>query len=259
MIRETVSGGFMTLITSIHNQRIKQWHKLKQRKHREREQKFLIEGHHLVEEAYQSNWPIETIIVTENVDISNHLSSLEIVTVSESVLHHLSQTQTPQGIIAVVEKKHIPFTASGHVLLLDAIQDPGNLGTMIRTADAAGFSAVFLGRGTVDLYNDKVIRATQGSMFHLPIIQELLEHVIEDLKDKSYTIVATDLSSKTIDYTSVKNITKGALILGNEGAGISETFLEKADLSVKIPIHGQAESLNVSVAAGILMYHLRQS
>src|SRR5690625_3548057 len=225
MIRETVSGGFMTLITSIHNQRIKQWHKLKQRKHREREQKFLIEGHHLVEEAYQNNWPIETIIVTENVDISKHLSSLEIVTVSESVLHHLSQTQTPQGIIAVVKKKHIPFTASGHVLLLDAIQDPGNLGTMIRTADAAGFSAVFLGRGTVDLYNDKVIRATQGSMFHLPIIQELLEHVIEDLKNKSYTIVATDLSSKTIDYTSVKNITKGALILGNEGAGISETFL----------------------------------
>ncbi|HLS20276.1 MAG TPA: RNA methyltransferase [Bacillota bacterium] len=246
------------LLTSIQNARVKQWRKLHQRKHREREQKFLIEGFHLIEEAYKSNWPIETIIITDESDLSEWMKAFEVVIVNEIVFNHLAQTKTPQGIIAIVNKHDLPFNMTGHVLLLDAIQDPGNLGTIIRTADAAGFSAIYLGRGTVDLYNDKVIRATQGSLFHLPIIQGELKEIIEQLKSESYTILATDLSEQTVNYFSIKNITKGALILGNEGAGISQPYIDRADISVKIPLYGQAESLNVSVAAGILMYHLKQ-
>jgi|SRR5690625_3401620 len=248
----------IVVITSIQNARIKQWKKLQQRKHRQREKKFLIEGVHLIEEALNSNWSIEVIIAQETTELPSELVNLEIVYVTENVFNHLAQTKTPQGLIAVVEMQTLPFENNGHVLLLDAIQDPGNLGTIIRTADAAGFSAMFLGQGTVDPYNDKVLRATQGSLFHLPIIQGELGQIIAELKEHSYTILATDLSDQTVDYYSVQYIKKGALILGNEGAGIQQKYIDVADKSIKIPIYGQAESLNVSVAAGILMYHLRQ-
>jgi len=246
------------LITSIQNERVKQWHKLKQRKHREREHKFLIEGFHLIEEAYKSKWPIETIIVLEQITLPEWMMSFEIVIVNETVFNHLAQTKSPQGMMAVVKKRHMTPSLNGHVLLLDAIQDPGNLGTILRTADAAGFATVYLGKGTVDVYNDKVIRATQGSLFHLSLISCELGEIIEQLKKKSYTILATDLSEQTVNYSTVKPIDKGALILGNEGAGIKQQYINASHIRIKIPIYGKAESLNVSVAAGILMYQMRK-
>lgn len=249
--------GLMRLITSIQNDRIKQWHKLKQRKHRERENKFLIEGFHLIEEAYQSHWPIETIICLKDIKVPEWMKTFDIVTVNETVLNHLAETKSPQGILAVVRKHSIPVTLKGHVILLDRIQDPGNLGTIIRTADAAGFSAIYLGKGTVDVYNDKVIRATQGSLFHIPLISCDLSQIIEQLKEKSYTILATDLSEYSQFYHTIKPIEKAALILGNEAQGVKQKYIDAADIRMKIPIYGQAESLNVSIAAGILMYHLQ--
>src|SRR5699024_5310321 len=144
--------GWINLLTSIHNARVKQWRKLHQRKHRERNRKFLVEGFHLIEEAYKSNWPLETIIVTDESLLSEWMTSFEVVVVNETVFNYVAQTKTPQGIIAVVNRIDLPIHLTGHVLLLDAIQDPGNLGTIIRTADAAGFSAIYLGLGTVDLY-----------------------------------------------------------------------------------------------------------
>lgn len=245
------------MITSLQNERIKQWKKLQRRRDREKQQRFLIEGFHLIEEAVSSEWEVEQLILREDISLPNELQSLPQVRVSESVFNHLAETYSPQGVIGVVKIKETSGDFSNHILLLDAIQDPGNLGTIIRTADAAGFSTVILGRGTVDPYNDKVIRATQGSLFHLPIIQKPLDKAIDELNKKFYKIAATGLSDQSITYKQLKADQKTALILGNEGAGIDPQFIEQADTLVEIPIYGEAESLNVSVAAGILMYHLQ--
>src|SRR5699024_7511376 len=136
------------------------------------------------------------------------------------------------------------------------IQDPGNLGTIIRTADAAGFSNIILGRGTVDLYNDKVIRATQGSLFHIPIVQKDLTESIPRLKESGFSVLATTLQ-RAKNYRDIEPSEKTAIILGNEGSGVDETLINMADELVKIPIYGKAESLNVGIAAGILMYYIR--
>lgn len=246
------------MITSIQNERVKEWRKLHTRKGRTRANKFLIEGFHLIEEALTSNWSIEQLIIREGIEVPSWAQSLRVMRVSSSVFNHVAQTETPQGIAAVVSMKVLSFERSTHVLLLDAIQDPGNLGTIIRTADAAGFSAVFLGKGTVDMYNDKVIRATQGSLFHIPVIQTYLYETIKMLKQEEYTILAADLTPEAAFYHDIDIPQKGAIILGNEGAGIDSSYVEQAHKVIKIPIYGRAESLNVSVAAGILMYYFRR-
>lgn len=243
------------MITSLQNGKVKQWMKLHRPKGRKQSGTFLIEGFHLVEEAYKSNWEIVEIIVEEGLDYPEWCHHFFIVTVSRKVLQHATQTVTPQGIAAVVKMRQPNEITGNTVLLIDSMQDPGNLGTVIRTADAAGFDVVVLGNGTVDLYNDKVIRATQGSLFHLPILQADLLKKIPELKAQGFTVWASALKN-AIPFKEMEVREKIALIAGNEGTGISDEIIRLADQSVKIPIFGQAESLNVSVAAGILMYHI---
>lgn len=244
------------MIISTQNNQVKKWKKLQTRKERMKTGLFLIEGFHLIEEAKQSNWKIKEIIFREGVEVPSWCEKEMIHMVSESVFQYIAQTNTPQGIIAVIEmKKHTEF-AGNHVILIDRIQDPGNLGTIIRTADAAGFSAVILGKGTVDQFNDKVIRATQGSIFHIPILQADLLDEIHALKQAGFSIWATALQDSK-KYTEMVSPEKVALILGNEGSGVDKELLQVADSIVNIPIYGKAESLNVSIAAGILMYYLR--
>lgn len=254
--RTNVKIGLMHVITSIQNYQVKSWRKLHTRKHRKNEKRFLIEGFHLIEEAVNSGWEIEMVIVREGVDIPSTLVQQNITFVNTRVFKEISQTKTPQGIAAVVKMREFSNKDSKFVLLVDAVQDPGNLGTIIRTADAAGFSHVVLGQGTVDLYNDKVIRATQGSIFHISITQANLSEEIKTLQEKNYTIIASALENAT-DYRSVEVEGKAALIVGNEGTGIQKEMIQVVDKVVKIPIYGEAESLNVSIAAGILMYHMR--
>jgi RNA methyltransferase, TrmH family len=244
------------LLTSVKNEKVKSWRKLHNRKDRTKSGAFLIEGYHLIEEAIQSDWDIMEVIIQEGISIPDWEREIPIVEVSDNVFQHISQTKTPQGIAAVVNMKKFQEYHGTHYLLLDQIQDPGNLGTIIRTADAAGFDAVILGEGTVDLYNDKVIRATQGSIFHIPIFQANLPVEIMRLKQEGVSIWASALTNSR-DFHTIKANSKVALIVGNEGAGIQEAVLELADEMVKIPIYGKAESLNVSIAAGILMYHLK--
>ncbi|MUK86914.1 RNA methyltransferase [Ornithinibacillus sp. L9] len=244
------------MITSVQNDKVKNWKKLHKRKERKKTGSFLIEGFHLVEEAKKSNWDINEIIVQEDIDVPNWCESYQVTEVGENVFQYLSETQTPQGIAAVVSFQNQPAKLGNHVLLIDAVQDPGNLGTIIRTADAAGFDTIILGDGTVDVYNDKVIRATQGSIFHVPIIQQNLLEQIPNLKENGFSIWATALTN-AVPYHKVVKQEKIALLLGNEGAGIKEDILQLADTIVTIPIYGNAESLNVSVAAGILMYHVK--
>lgn len=246
----------MRMITSTQNSQVKKWKKLHTRKERVKTDLFLIEGFHLIEEAKQSNWEIKEVIFREDVDVPTWCEDLNIYIVSKSVFQHIAQTSTPQGMVAVVRIKEWARFTGNHVLLIDRIQDPGNLGTIIRTADAAGFSAVILGKGTVDPFNDKVIRATQGSLFHIPIFQADLLAKINELKQTGFTIWATALQDSK-KYTELPVPEKVALILGNEGAGVDSDLLHEANSIVNIPILGKAESLNVSVAAGILMYYLR--
>lgn len=246
----------IALISSVKNKLVKQLKKLHKRKYREEAKRFLVEGYHLIEEAFKSGWEVEMVIVKEDVQPPDWIKNDDVTVVSEKVFKEISQTETPQGIAAVIVMKQLPVALKQHLLLVDAVQDPGNLGTMIRTADAAGFSAVCLGEGTVDPFNEKVIRASQGSIFHIPIYHNDLFDEIENLKAEQFTIIAAHLK-RAKHYLDVDYKEKTALIVGNEGAGIKEGLLEKADEIVKIPIYGKAESLNVSVAAGILMYQMR--
>lgn len=127
---------------------------------------------------------------------------------------------------------------------------------MIRTADAAGLSGVILGEGSSDIYNSKVLRAMQGSNYHLPVIRKSLEDIIDNFKERGIPIYGTELNPEAISYTNVSKVKEYALIMGNEGKGVSQKLLEKTDQNIYIPIKGKAESLNVAIAAGILMYHL---
>jgi len=244
------------MITSVKNEKVKAWKKLHKRKGRMETKTFLIEGYHLLEEAYLSGWEINEIIVAENRELPIWSSGFPVIQVSENVLKEISQTITPQGVAAVIGMKEVHEKEGNYFLLIDAIQDPGNLGTIIRTADAAGFDGVILGKGTVDLYNDKVIRATQGSIFHLPIIQGSLTEEIPALKQQGFAIWATALNDAQ-KYNEVSVSEKVAIIVGNEGAGVQEKLLYLADEKVTIPIYGKAESLNVSIAAGIFMYYVK--
>ena len=170
-------------------------------------------------------------------------------------MQSLSELPTPQGIIAVVKKHSLTVDLDGAWLLLDNVQDPGNVGTMIRTADAAGFTGVVLGKGTADIYSTKVLRSMQGSNFHLPIISMDLTEAVTIFKEKEIPVYGTELNKDAIDYRQAAPGKKVALILGNEGQGVRSELLEMTDQNLYIPIYGQAESLNVGIAAGILMYH----
>lgn len=245
------------MITSLQNHQVKAWKKLHQRKYRQQTRMFIIEGNHLVEEAITSDWQIEHIIVREDIEPSSSFTNNHVIWVSRDVFNHLSQTKTPQGIMAVVRMKEFSVIQGNQLLAIDAIQDPGNLGTIIRTADAAGYDGIILGKGTVDVFNDKVIRATQGSLFHIPFIQGRLQDYLKKLKREKFTIIASALRHAK-HYQEIKNVNKFALLLGNEGSGVKKELIQLAHECVQIPIYGRAESLNVSVAAGILMYAFKK-
>lgn len=249
-------------IESVQNERVKQWKKLHTKKGRKQQQKFLIEGPHLIEEALKENETVLEIIIVDSQSLPKNWGEKQIPVrvVTNQVFKVLSETENSQGVIAVCRKR--TFSESfrrepGKYLLIDSVQDPGNVGTIIRTADSAGFDAVILGKGTVDPFNSKVIRATQGSLFHIPIIERRLEGVIDELKQNDVTIYGTALRGAE-DYRHVSGTNRSfALLIGNEGQGVAEHLLERCDRKLSIPVYGKAESLNVAVAAGILMYALR--
>ncbi|MFV0561381.1 MAG: TrmH family RNA methyltransferase [Enterococcus sp.] len=251
----------MKEIQSTKNTLIKQLKKLHKKKQRIEEQKYLLEGFHLIEEAFGADQTIEMLFVTQRGQkewgtwITTHAIA-EVYLVSDEVMASVSDLPTPQGILAVMQMNTAEqpiFT--GHWLLLDNVQDPGNVGTMIRTADAAGFTGVVLGTGTADMYSTKVLRSMQGSNYHLPIIQQEIQDLLPRLKEQEYKIYGTELNEEALPLQEVHPTAKVALIMGNEGQGVTKELLEQTDNNIYIPIYGKAESLNVGVAAGILMYH----
>ena len=235
----------MEVIQSKQNASIKTAKKLLQRKHRKTS--YLIEGWHLFEEAKVSGAHILQIFVLE--EMADRVANMS---------KELCETQTPQGIVAEVAKQTqaLPDSLSGKYLLLEDVQDPGNVGTMIRTADAADYDGVFLSDKSADIYNQKTLRSMQGSHFHLPIYRGPILEMVETCKKQDLPVLATTLSEVSVDYKAVKTDGNFALVMGNEGQGISKEMAESANQLVHINMPGQAESLNVAVAAGILMFSL---
>ncbi|QOR65756.1 RNA methyltransferase [Cytobacillus suaedae] len=249
----------MKRIESVKNVQVKQWKKLQTKKERELSKTFIIEGFHLVEEALKTKDIVREIIVSESVTIPSTLNvdNVNITIVTVEVMKFISETENSQGIAAVCEQFQYTNTKFSKLLLVDAVQDPGNLGTMIRTADAAGLDAVIVGDGSVDVYNSKVIRSTQGAIFHLPIIKANLEEWIVSLQEEKIDIYGTALDDRAVYYKEVTSKESFALLVGNEGSGVNPNLLNQTTKNLYIPIHGKSESLNVAVATGILLYHLQ--
>ena len=246
------------MITSVSNKKIKDIQKLKENKNIKKYGLYLIEGKHLVEEALEVK-VVEEIIVSENFEEFSLIETFkgEITRVSQNVMKTISDTITSQGIIAIckVVNKELEINKYSKVLILDRVQDPGNLGTIIRTADAFAFDCIILGKGTTSLYGQKVIRSTQGSNFHIDCFDNIdLVNLLD--KMSNFNIFATSLKAdKYIEQ--LNNITGNvAVVFGNEGAGVSEEILEKVSNLLKISMSGRAESLNVSIAAGIVMHYI---
>jgi RNA methyltransferase, TrmH family len=250
-------------ITSIHNTKVKHWLKLQTKKGREAEKSFLAEGLHLVEEAIRAKAEIRSLIIQEGIATPPFLAAYinehadKCCYVSNTVMGKIAETDNPQGICveigmvqgiieSMVEKAKF-------LLLLDALQDPGNMGTILRTAEAAGIDGVIIGKGSVDVYNGKTIRSTMGALFHLPIYQANLLTVIPHLQAKGIRLIATNLEG-AVSYDEQIYDGAIAIVIGNEANGVSPAVLEQAAKNVKIPIYGEAESLNAAIAAGIILY-----
>lgn len=244
----------MTIITSKANSVVKNAKKLHQKKYRK--SAYLIEGWHLFEEAVQAGVRIEKIFALESY--RDQLAAFpQTVWVSEEILRDLADTQTPQGIVAVIQKEEVglPDFSQGKFLFLEDVQDPGNVGTMIRTADAAGFTGVIVSDKSADIYSLKTLRSMQGSHFHLPIYRMPVATFVEGAKKSDLPILATTLLRDSKDYRELSPLENFVLVMGNEGQGISSVMAESADQLVHIGMKGRAESLNVAVAAGILMFY----
>lgn len=260
----------MKLITSGDNQIYRAAALLKQKKYRDEQNQYLIEGPNLIREAQQNGGMIERILRSEDFTedlmireaIAPTLADLETVVLSPALFRKLSDTETPQGILAVVKKPEYTedeFFATGrngsaNVLVLDRLQDPGNIGTILRTADAAGYLGAILMKGTADIYSPKIVRAAAGSLFRLPFLfADDPGEVIQLLKRHGKTIVSTSPAGSK-DYYDADLREHAAVVIGNEGNGVCKEFLEEADILVRIPMEGTIESLNAAVSAGILMY-----
>lgn len=243
----------MDCIYSKTNRLVKDTKKLHQKKHRKTS--YLIEGWHLLDEAVKSGATIERVFVQE--EFAEKVAHLDhVVVVSRDVLTQLANSQTPQGVVAqlALSEQVLPTNLSGRYLFLEDVQDPGNVGTMIRTADAAGLDAVFISAKSADIYSLKVLRSMQGSHFHLPIYRVEKEQLLHLCKHSHIPIYATTLSDNSQDYKKLSPPNDFLLVMGNESRGISKEMTQDADHLVHIPMLGQAESLNVAVAAGIVLF-----
>lgn len=262
------------VIQSVHNPLVKRLYHLLERKGRDEQGRFLVEGAHLVEEALNSGAEVITVLYDSSREmdpacrraIDKRAGEVQVIPASAAVLAKLSETKTPQGIVAEVKKTghdwHAWLQAAANrdylLLMLDEIQDPGNLGTMLRTAEAAGVDAVILGKGSVDLYNGKVVRATMGALYRLPVFSRLLPEAAAELKRQGAQVLVSSLQENSLAYDEADYAGKTAIVIGNEGRGVSRAMSEAADRFVHIPLYGRAESLNAAVAAGILVYEAQR-
>ena len=252
----------MQQISSVNNKTIKDLAKLNKKKYREDTGMYIIEGFHLIEEALQAGRKFQYLLGTDEAlnkveEYGVDLSSKSVILINKAITRHLSSTKNSQEIFMVLkidQPKEFPFNY-GKWVLLDNLADPGNVGTIIRTADAAGFDGVVLSPESVDLYNPKTRRAMQGSQFHIELIKQDLTSVITTLKSYDIPVYASMLDKSAKELPDFEKVPQLGLVIGNEAHGVSDFIAKLSDEKLYIPIKGQAESLNAAVAAGIMIYH----
>lgn len=241
------------LITSLTNAKVKQWVKYKEKKYRDLDQCFLIEGEHLLKEAHQAKL-IQYLIIHK--DCENPMMEYDTYEVTTEILHKISSHISAVSYMAVCHYPKDVSIHTGNILMLDDVQDPGNVGTMIRSALSFNYQGLILSNKCADIYNEKVIRSTQGAVFHLPILRCELKDKIKELKGKGYHVYGTSLH-RAQPLQKVKKIQKHVLLMGNEGSGVHDELLDLCDQNIFVEMD-TFESLNVAVAAGICMYELRR-
>lgn len=259
----------MQLITSKDNEIIKHIKKLSEKKYRDQNNCYIIEGIKLVEEAIQEKAKIEKIVISEELVKSSEVSrkrmseiqKYDCIYTTEKIFKTISQVMNPQGILAVINKNNENTEISYNediIVALDDIQDPGNLGTILRTVDSVGLKQLIVSKGTADAYNPKVVRSTMGAIFRVKVIEvENLKETIEIIRKNNYNLLVTSLQTNDsvydIDYH------KKVIVIGNEANGVSKEIQDIADNRIKIPMLGKTESLNASVATGVILYeYVRQ-
>jgi len=254
----------MQIITSKDNEIIKNVRKLKEKKYRDLNNEYIVEGVKMIKEAILEEAKIKLIVVCEENANSGaidkkllyEIAKYECIYVSKKVFDLISDVQTPQGMLAVIEKENsedkIDFTEDV-IVVLDGIQDPGNLGTILRTIDSVGLKQVIVSKETADSYNPKVVRSTMGAIFRVKVIESnnLLD-TLKNMKKHKYKIMATSLETDHSIYDVDYN--KKVIVIGNEANGVSKEILEYADEKIKIPMIGKTESLNASVATAVILY-----
>lgn len=269
-------GNMEKVITSKDNETIKHIKKLNEKKHRDEKQKYIIEGIKIVEEALQERAEIEKIIICKESLEANEIPetliqkiekykseyecNCECIYVTEKIFKTLTQVTNPQGIIAIIKKKNTTKIdySEDIIVILDDVQDPGNVGTILRTVDSIGLKQIIVSKGTADVYNPKVVRSTMGAIFRVNVIEkENIKKAIEEMQQNQYKLVVTSLQTENQIYNIDYN--KKIIVMGNEANGVKKDIQDMADEKVKIPMLGKTESLNVSIATGIILYeYVRQ-
>ena len=254
----------MQVISSRDNEIVKSIRKLKEKKYRDIENCYVIEGIKLIKEAISENVKIKEIVVCEECissgeidkDTMYEIAKYNVIYVTEKVFNVITDVKSPQGILAVIEKnasnKNIDYTQD-IIIALDGVQDPGNMGTILRTVDSANLNQIIISKDSADCYNPKVVRSTMGAIFRVNIIEvDNLKETLEEIKQNKFKVMVTALDTNDSIYSVDYN--KKVIVIGNEANGVSKEVQAIADEKVKIPMIGKTESLNASVAAGIMIY-----
>lgn len=259
----------MQVITSKDNEFVKYVKKLKEKKYRDQSQEFIIEGIKLVKEAIEEKANIKQIIICDNCedsgiipkDLMYEIAKYNCVYVTENILKTMSDVNAPQGIMAIIERNNNENNIDYNqdiIVVLDDMQDPGNLGTILRTVDSIGLNQILVSKGTADCYNPKVVRSTMGAIFRIKIIECAdLEQTLKEIQKNNFKLVVSSLQTNNSLYDI--NFNKKVIIIGNEAKGVEPQIQKMADEKIKIPMLGKTESLNASVATGIILYeYVRQ-
>lgn len=246
----TINMVIYMLYSSISNEKIKNIKKLNEKKYRDNEGLFLVEGEHLVLEAYKNNC-LKILIVEEGYSFDLNIDKM---IVTGNVLKYISKLDSYPKVMGICYKK-AEKEIGNNVLIIDGVQDPGNLGTIIRSAVAFNIDTIILGEDSVDLYNSKVIRSTQGMLFNINIIEKNLFEMLPKLRELNYKLMVTNLNGGK-DIKTIEKNDKFAIIVGNEGQGVKKEIIDLCDESIYIDMNSNCESLNVAVATGIILYEL---
>ena len=254
----------MQVISSKDNEIVKNIRKLKEKKYRDLENAYIVEGIKLVKEAIAEKAKIKQIVMCENFadnsdldkDTLYEIAKHNLIYVTEKVFNLITDVKTPQGIIAVIEKNNANTQidySQDIIIALDDLQDPGNLGTILRTVDSANLNQIILSKNSADPYNPKVVRSTMGGIFRVNIIEtENLQETLKNMQKNNFKIMVTSLNTQNSIYDV--DYTKKVIVIGNEANGVSKEIQDMADEKVKIPMLGKTESLNASIATGIMIY-----